>query len=45
MKALMSRKAGGPETLTERFPLSRGAEAIARLAAREARGKIVVLVQ
>jgi NADPH:quinone reductase len=31
--------------VTERFPLSRGAEAIARLAAREARGKIVVLVQ
>lgn len=31
--------------VTERFPLTRGAEAIARLAAREARGKIVVLVQ
>jgi NADPH:quinone reductase-like Zn-dependent oxidoreductase len=63
VKALVSRKAGGPETLVleelpepvvgpgqvrvavQRFPLSRGAEAIARLAAREARGKIVVLVQ
>lgn len=31
--------------VTERFPLARGAEAIARLAAREARGKIVVSIE
>jgi NADPH:quinone reductase len=30
--------------VTERFPLERGAEAIARLGARQARGKIVVMV-
>jgi NADPH:quinone reductase len=30
--------------VTERFPLARGAEAIARLGAREARGKVVVVV-
>jgi len=30
--------------VTERFPLSRGGEAIARLGAREARGKVVVLI-
>jgi NADPH:quinone reductase-like Zn-dependent oxidoreductase len=29
--------------ITERFPLARGAEAIARLGAREARGKVVVM--
>jgi NADPH:quinone reductase len=31
-------------TVTERFPLSRGAEAIARLEARTARGKLVVVM-
>jgi NADPH2:quinone reductase len=31
-------------TVTERFPLARGAEAIARLGAREARGKMVVTI-
>jgi NADPH:quinone reductase len=31
--------------VTERFPLARGAQAIARLAAREARGKIVVSME
>src|ERR1700704_2492878 len=30
--------------VTERFPLARGAEAIARLGARQARGKIVVMI-
>jgi NADPH2:quinone reductase len=30
--------------VTERYPLARGAEAIARLASREARGKIVVTI-
>jgi NADPH:quinone reductase len=30
--------------VTERFPLSRGAEAIARLGARQARGKVVVTI-
>jgi NADPH2:quinone reductase len=30
--------------VTERFPLARGAEAIARLGARQARGKVVVLI-
>ena len=30
--------------VTERFPLARGGEAIARLGAREARGKVVVLI-
>jgi NADPH:quinone reductase len=30
--------------VTERFPLARGAEAIARLGAREARGKVVVII-
>ncbi len=30
--------------VTERFPLARGAEAIARLGAREARGKLVVMI-
>jgi NADPH2:quinone reductase len=30
--------------VTERFPLARGAEAIARLGAREARGKVVVMI-
>jgi NADPH:quinone reductase len=30
--------------VTERFPLARGAEAIARLGAREARGKMVVMI-
>ena len=30
--------------VTERFPLARGAEAIARLGARQARGKIVVTI-
>jgi len=30
--------------VTERFPLARGAEAIARLGAREARGKLVVVI-
>jgi NADPH2:quinone reductase len=32
-------------TITERFPLARGGEAIARLATREAKGKIVVTMQ
>jgi NADPH:quinone reductase len=31
--------------ITERFPLARGAEAIARLGAREARGKLVVMIE
>jgi NADPH2:quinone reductase len=31
--------------VTERFPLARAAEAIARLGAREARGKVVVVVE
>src|SRR5271170_5148074 len=31
--------------VTERYPLARGAEAIARLASREARGKIVVKIE
>jgi NADPH:quinone reductase len=31
--------------ITERFPLARGAQAIAKLATREARGKVVVLIQ
>jgi NADPH2:quinone reductase len=31
--------------VTERFPLARGAEAIARLASREARGKVVVMIE
>ena len=31
-------------TVTERFPLALGAEAISRLGARQARGKIVVMV-
>ncbi len=31
--------------VTERFPLARGAEAIARLGARAARGKVVVVVE
>jgi NADPH2:quinone reductase len=30
--------------VTERFPLARGAEAIARLGARQARGKVVVVI-
>jgi NADPH2:quinone reductase len=30
--------------VTERYPLARGAEAIARLGAREARGKVVVMI-
>jgi NADPH2:quinone reductase len=30
--------------VTERFPLAQGAQAIARLGAREARGKIVVVI-
>jgi NADPH:quinone reductase len=30
--------------VTERFPLARGAEAIAKLGARAARGKLVVIV-
>jgi NADPH2:quinone reductase len=30
--------------VTERFPLARGAEAIARLGTREARGKVVVMI-
>ena len=30
--------------VTERFPLTRGAEAIARLGTREARGKVVVMI-
>jgi len=30
--------------VTERFPLARGGEAIARLGAREARGKVVVMI-
>ena len=30
--------------ISERFPLARGGEAIARLAARQAKGKIVVTV-
>jgi NADPH:quinone reductase len=30
--------------VTERFPLARGADAIARLGAREARGKVVVMI-
>jgi NADPH:quinone reductase len=30
--------------VTERFPLARGADAIARLGAREARGKVVVVI-
>jgi NADPH2:quinone reductase len=31
--------------ITERFPLARGAEAIARLGARDARGKLVVTIE
>jgi len=31
--------------VTERFPLARGGEAIARLGAREARGKLVVMIE
>ena len=31
--------------VTERFPLQRGMEAIARLAARDARGKVVVMIE
>jgi NADPH2:quinone reductase len=31
--------------VTERFPLARGAEAIARLGSREARGKLVVVIE
>jgi NADPH2:quinone reductase len=31
--------------VTERFPLQRGMEAIARLAARDARGKLVVMIE
>jgi len=31
--------------VTARFPLSQGAEAIARLESREARGKMVVIVE
>jgi NADPH:quinone reductase len=31
-------------TVTERFPLARGAEAIARLQSRAARGKLVVMI-
>lgn len=31
--------------ITERFPLARGAEAIARLGARDARGKLVVMIE
>jgi len=30
--------------VTERFPLARGGEAIARLGSREARGKVVVMI-
>jgi NADPH2:quinone reductase len=30
--------------VTERFPLARGGEAIARLGAREARGKVVMVI-
>ena len=30
--------------VTERFPLARGGEAIARLGTREARGKVVVMI-
>ena len=30
--------------VTERFPLARGAEAIARLGGRQARGKVVVVI-
>lgn len=44
--ALMSLYLGGriKPAVTERFPLARGAEAIARLGAREARGKVVVMI-
>jgi NADPH2:quinone reductase len=44
--ALMSLYQGGriKPAITERFPLARGAEAIARLGARQARGKIVVTI-
>jgi NADPH:quinone reductase len=44
--ALMALYAEGriKPAVTERFPLARGAEAIARLGARQARGKIVVIV-
>ena len=44
--ALMSLYSQGriKPAVTERFPLARGAEAIARLGARQARGKIVVTV-
>lgn len=31
--------------ITERFPLARGAEAIARLGSRDARGKLVVMIE
>jgi NADPH:quinone reductase len=31
--------------VTERFPLQRGMEAIARLGARDARGKVVVMIE
>jgi NADPH2:quinone reductase len=31
--------------VTERFPLQRGMDAIARLGAREARGKVVVMIE
>jgi NADPH:quinone reductase len=44
--ALMALYLGGriKPAVTERFSLARGAEAIARLGAREARGKVVVMI-
>ena len=44
--ALMSLYLDGriKPAVTERFPLARGAEAIARLGAREALGKVVVMI-
>ena len=45
--ALMALYTGGhiKPAVTERFPLQRGMDAIARLGAREARGKVVVMIE
>src|SRR5580692_9596250 len=45
--ALMALYLGGriKPAVTERFPLQRGMDAIARLGARDARGKVVVMVE
>jgi len=47
VSALMALYAEGriKPAVTERFPLARGAEAIARLGARDARGKVVVMME